>query len=141
MSTIPDGTKVIRASGTRPSKSSSKVLRHTWEFDFTGCSLAEVLSGFVTSEVIRRQGLIRADVKAGRVLRYPEGVVTVEVAKELRAPRAVVQAPMTLDSVKAFATSSPENAEAVRKMILDMQAAVGEADALEDDENEDADTE
>lgn len=107
---MPDGFKRVKASKTKPSEGSALIYRHTWEYDFTGCTLEQVADLAVESMVIRNQGLIRSDAKKGQPIRFPEGLVKVKVA-DVIAGRTQPAAPPTFESILALAKADPEFAK------------------------------
>ena len=119
--------KLVKASKTKPSKVSTRVLKHTWEFDFDGCSPEQVADLACDGLVIRNQGLLRADCKAGRPIRFPEGQVKVKVS-DVIAGLGVSMQPPTLESVLAMAKTDANFA----KMLVEALKGAVETDTDEE---------
>ncbi len=124
--TFPDGFVIVLDSETLENKDASTVHKHTWKFDFTGCTLEQVATKACDSLRISMQGKVRRDLGTNSGVNYPDGLIKVNVAEMLRG---VVSVPMTPARFKAeLEAATPEQRDAILAEARALLDAVGDSE-------------
>lgn len=126
--TFPDGFAIVLDSETKVNDDASTVHKHTWKFDFTGCTFEQVATKACDSLRISMQGKVRRDLDKHEGVNYPDGLVEVNVAEMLRGAFST-QGPMTPARFKAeLERATPEQREGILAEARELLAALDESD-------------
>lgn len=92
-----------------------KKLKHTWVFDYTGCTVGELIKPAARTAKIDVQNDVRKHPDM-----YPEDVpITVNMKQLVAGGRGIQMSP---DQIMAYARANPEILDALLKMREDMTA-------------------